>query len=451
MAWFDADHSFGRWTSMHAMRADAGTVLANAYLAVNRPSEAVEHARAAQAVLESLPPSNPVIVTTLSARVIEGQGRFALGHYDDALTAFDHVIAGFEASGLPASGLPVLADAAFMSAVCLQELGRPEPAVQRSRLAERLWRDGAPSIPVRVATNLVVQAMALLLLGEVDEAYRVSAEAVTVARSVHVVPSLVSALRVHGHCMTALGLLAEAEPLFEEALTVAATARPGEVPPIELGLIHNGLGTCRAALGLLDAALEPLLAAAGILREHPGQVPVLAGALITAARCHRELGDNRAGLPLVTEAADRCRDLIVDEATAAALADPFTAALWEVVVVQDTEGDTVAADTAAVEGIGFFRTWGLDRRDEVTEATLHYADLLGYRAAALIEDGRDGEALPLGAEATGILRNLVGLDPDAFRPAYLNSLSGQAELLHRLGQHAEAGAAEQEYARWAPR
>ncbi|MGW2384161.1 hypothetical protein [Streptomyces sp. NPDC001658] len=45
---------------------------------------------------------------------------------------------------------------------------------------------------------------------------------------------------------------------------------------------------------------------------------------------------------------------------------------------------------------------------------------------------------------------LAGLDPDAFLPAYLTSLTGQAELSRRLGRLAEAEAIEQEYVRWAP-
>jgi tetratricopeptide (TPR) repeat protein len=288
------------------------------------------------------------------------------------------------------------------------------------------------------------------MLGDIDEASRVSLEAITLARAANAAPSLVSALRVHGQCVTALGRFADAVILFDEALTVAVTAGPQEVPPIELGLIHVGLGNCRAELGQLDAALDALLAAAEILRDVPGQTPLLAGVLTSATRCHRELGDNPAGLPLVTEAAQRCRELIVDEAGAAGLADAYTAALWELVVGHDTEDDGLAADAAAAEGIDFFRTWGLARRAEVTQATLHYADLLTYHAAFLAAAGRDLEALPFGVEATGILRNLAGLDPNAFLPAYLNVLAGQVELLHTLGRHAEAAAAEQEYARWAP-
>src|SRR5262249_41948291 len=255
----------------------------------------------------------------------------------------------------------------------------------------------------------------------------------------------------HGQCVAVLGRYAEAVSLLDEALAVAMTVGPGpqEVPPFELGLVHLGLGNCRAELGQLDAALDPLLAAAEIFRDIPGQTPLLAGALISAARCHRELGNNWAGLSLVTEAAGRCRELVVDEGSAAGLADAFTAALWEVVVSHDTVDDGLAADTAATEGIDFFRTWGLSQRAEVTEATLHYTDMLTYHAAILAEGGRDLEALPFGVEATWILRNLAGRDPDAFLPAYLNSLAGQVDLLRSLGRLAEADAAEQEYARWA--
>lgn len=120
------------------------------------------------------------------------------------------------------------------------------------------------------------------------------------------------------------------------------------------------------------------------------------------------------------------------------------------VVGHDAEDDGLAADTAAAEEIDFLRTWGLSQRAEVTEATLHYADMLTYHAAFLAEGGRNPEALPFGVEATWILRNLAGLDPDAFLPAYLNPLTGQAELLRSLGRPTEADAAEQEYARWAP-
>ncbi|MCX5357791.1 trypsin-like peptidase domain-containing protein [Streptomyces sp. NBC_00124] len=453
VSWFEGDGAnFGRWPSMAAMQAEAQTVLANAYLAVNRAAEAIGHAALARAALEQLSPTNPVVAVILTSHLIEGQGEFALGQYDAALAAFDRVIEGYEASDLGASALPGLADAAFMSAVCLQELGQPEPAVQRSRLAAHLWQgsEPAPAVQVRIAANLVVQAMALTVLGDVDDAYRVSLEAITVARAAHAAPSLVSALRVHGQCVTVLGRFAEAVSLFDEALAVALTAGPQVVPPFELGLVHLGLGNCRAELGQLDAALDALLTAAGIFRDIPGQTPMLAGALISAARWHREMGNNRVGLPLVTEAADRCRELIVDEGSAADLADAFTAALWEVVVGHDAEDDGLAADTAAAEGIDFFRTWGLSQRAEVTEATLHYADMLTYHAAFLAEGGHDLEALSFGVEATWILRNLAGLDPDAFLSAYLNSLTGQAELLRNLGRLAEADAAEQEYARWAP-
>ncbi|MGI5239257.1 hypothetical protein [Dactylosporangium sp. CA-139066] len=448
----EEDDAIGRWPSMAGMQAEAQTVLANAYLAVNRPAEALDHAALARAALEQLPPSNLVVAMMLTTHVIEGRGEFARGQYDAALAAFDRVIEGYEASDLAASALPGLADVAFMSAVCLQELGQQEPAVQRTQLAAQLWHgsEPAPAVQGRIAANLVVQAVALTVLGDVGEAYRVSLEAITVARAAHAAPSLVSALRVHGQCVAALGRFAEAVNLFDEALAMAATAGPQEVPPVELGLVHLGLGNCRAELGQFDAALDALLAAAEIFRDIPGQILLLAGVLISAARCHRELGDNLAGLPLVTEAADRCRELIVDEASAAGLADAFTAALWEVVVGHDTEADGLAADAAAAEGIDFFRTWGLSQRAEVTEATLHYADMLTYHAAVLAEDGRDLEALPFGVQATWILRNLAGRDPEAFLPAYLNSLAGQVELLRGLGRLAEADAAEQEYARWAP-
>ena len=450
---FDENAAIGHWPSMAAMQADAQTVLANAYLAVNRPAEALDHAALARAALGQLPPTNPVVATILTSHVIEGHGEFARGQYDAASTAFDRAIEGYEASDLAASALPGLADAAFMSAVCLQELGQPEPAVQRSRLAAQLWQgsEPAPAVQVRIAANLVVQATALTVLGDVNEAYQVSLEAITVARAAHAAPSLVSALRVHGQCVAVLGRFAEAASLFDEALAVAVTAGPQEVPPFELGLVHLGLGNCRAELGQLDATLDALLAAAGIFRDIPGQTSLLAGVLISAARCHREMDNNRVGLPLVTEAADRCRELIVDEGSAAGLADAFTAALWEVVVGHDTEDDGLAADTAAAEGIDFFQTWGLSQRAEVTEATLHYADMLTYHAAFLAEGGRDLEALPFCVEATCLLRNLAGLDPDAFLPAYLNSLTVQVELLRSLGRLAEADAAEQEYARWAPR
>ncbi|MFD3843838.1 tol-pal system YbgF family protein, partial [Streptomyces sp. NPDC058642] len=448
VSWFEEDGAIGRWPSMAAMQAEAQTVLANAYLAVNRAAEAIGHAALARAGLEQLSPTNPVVAVILTSHLIEGQGEFARGQYDAALAAFDRVIEGYEASDLAASALPGLADAAFMSAVCLQELGQPEPAVQRSRLAAHLWQgsEPAPAVQVRIAANLVVQAVALTVLGDIDDAYRISFEAITAARAAHAAPSLVSALRVHGQCVTVLGRFAEAVSLFDEALAVALTAGPQEVPPFELGLVHLGLGNCRAELGQLDTALDAELTAAGIFRDIPGQTPMLAGALISAARWHREMGNNRAGLPLVTEAADRCRELIVNEGSAAGLADAFTAALWEVVVGHDAEDDALAADTAAAEGIDFFRTWGLSQRAEVTEATLHYADMLTYHAAFLAEGGRDLEALPFGVEATWILRNLAGLDPDAFLPAYLNALTGQAELLRSLGRLAEADATEQEYA-----
>lgn len=449
---FDEDGAIGRWPSVAAMRAEAQTVLANAYLAVDRPAEAVGHAALARAALEQLPPTNPVIATLLTAHSIEGQGEFRRGRYEAAVSAFDRAIEGYEASDLPASALPGLADAAFMSAVCLQELGRPEPALRRSRLAARWWQDSGPPPTVhgRIAANLVVQAAALTVLGDLDEAYRVGLDAITAARAAHTAPSLVSALRVHGQCLTVLGRFADAVSLFDEALAVAMTAEPQEVPPSELGLVHLGRGNCRAELGRFDAALDALLAAAGIFRDTPGQTPLLAGVLISAARCHREMGDNQAGLLLVTEAAGRCRELIVDEGSAVGLADAFTAALWEVVVGHDTEGDGPAANTAAAEGIDFFRTWKFPQRAEVTEATLHYADMLTYHAAFLADDGSDLAALPFGVEATWILRKLAGLDPDAFLPAYLNSLTVQAELLRGLGRLTEADAAEQEYARWAP-
>lgn len=448
---FDEDGAIGGWPSMAAMQADAQAVLASAYLAVDRPAEALDHAASARAAVEQLPPTNPVVATILNSHLIEGQAELARGRYDAALTAFDRVLEGYQASDLDASALPGLADAAFLSAVCLQELGQPEPAVQRSRLAAQWWQDSqpAPAAQARVAANLVVQAIALTMLGNLDEAYRVSLEAVTTARAAHAGPQLVSALRAHGQCVAGLGRFAEAVSLFDEALAVAGTARP-EVPPVELGLVHLGLGTCRAELSQFGAALDALLAAAGIFRNIPDQTPLLAAALVTAARCHRELGDNRAGLPLVTEAASRCRDLIVDDSSAAGLADAFTAALWEVVVGYATEDDGPAADTAAAAGIDFFRTWGLSRRAEVTEATLHYVDMLTFHAAFLVDSDRELEALPFGVEATSILRNLAGLDPDTFLPAYLNSLTGQVELLRSLGRLAEADATEQEYARWVP-
>src|SRR5262249_16912533 len=119
---FDEDGAIGRWPSMAAMQAEAQTVLANAYLAVNRPAQALDHAALARAALEQVPPTNPVVAMILTSHVIEGQGEFARGQYDAALAAFDRVIEGYEASDLAASALPGLADAAFMSAVCLQEL-----------------------------------------------------------------------------------------------------------------------------------------------------------------------------------------------------------------------------------------------------------------------------------------------------------------------------------------
>ncbi|APY90202.1 hypothetical protein DCW30_35550 [Streptomyces alfalfae] len=69
------------------------------------------------------------------------------------------------------------------------------------------------------------------------------------------------------------------------------------------------------------------------------------------------MGDNQAGLPLAAEGAGRRRELAVDECSAVALADALTAAPWELVVGHDTEDDSPAADTAAAEEIGFFRTW----------------------------------------------------------------------------------------------
>lgn len=109
-------------------------------------------------------------------------------------------------------------------------------------------------------------------------------------RAAHAAPSLVGALRVHGQCVTVLGRFAEAVSLFDDALAVALTAEPQAVPPFELGLVHLGLGNRRAELGHLDAAAGRI--------THGG-----------------------------TEAADRCRELIVDEGSAAGLADAFTAAL----------------------------------------------------------------------------------------------------------------------------
>ncbi|MFE1441912.1 trypsin-like peptidase domain-containing protein [Streptomyces sp. NPDC058739] len=450
VASFGEDDAIGHWPSMAAMQAEAQTVLANAYLAVNRPAEALRHIAPARAALEQLTPTNLVIAMTLTSYIIEGQSELARAQYDAALTAFDRVIEGYESSEPAASALPALADAAFMSALCLQELGLPEPAVRRSRLAARLWQGSEPSptVRARIAANLVVQATALTALGDVDDAYRVSLEAITAARAARSAPSLVSALRVNGHCVAVLGRFAEAVILFDEALAV--TAETQEVPPLEYGLVHLGLGHCRAELGRLDAALHAFLTAAGIFRDLPGQTPLLTGVLISAARCHREMGDNQGGLPLMTEAADRCRELIVEEDSAASLSDAFTAVLWELVVCHDAENDGLAADTVAAEGIDFFRTWGLAQRAEVTEASLHYVDMLAYRAAFLADVGRDLEALPFNVEATGLLRNLAGVEPDAFLSAYLNSLADRMVLLRNLGRLAEADAAEQEYLRWAP-
>jgi hypothetical protein len=69
----------------------------------------------------------------------------------------------------------------------------------------------------------------------------------------------------------------------------------------------------------------------------------------------------------------------------------------------------------------------------------------------LAQDGHDVEALPFCGEAAGILRNLAGSNPDAFIAVYLDTLAGQIQLLRRLGRHADAAMAENEYARWAPR
>lgn len=441
----DEEGGIGSWPSVWVMVADARGVLANACLAAGRPDEAVGHAGLVRAELARVPASDPVVALILTSHLIEGQGEFNRGRYDVALTAFDQVIEGFEASGLSVAAVPGLADAAFLSAVCLQELGQSEPAVRRSRQAAAWWRDGAATMPIRVAANLAVQAVALIALGNAAEADLVSQEAVTAARAAGAEAQLVNALRVRGQCLALLGRVAEAVALLDEAL---ATGSP-EVPPIEFGLVHLWRGNCRAELGQVGAALEAFLAGAAILREVDGQTVLLVAMLAAAARCHRQLGDNRAGLPLVTEAAGRCRELIVDEVSAAGLADAFTAALWEVVVAQETEGGRGPADAAAAEGIAFVRAWGFDRRAEVTETTLHYANLLAYHAAALAEGGRAPQALPFSVEATGILRDLAGQNPDAFGPAFLGSLAGQAQLLRLLGQDAEAGAAEREHARWA--
>ncbi|MFD9328619.1 trypsin-like peptidase domain-containing protein [Streptomyces sp. NPDC060065] len=449
--------SYANSVSMTVMRAEALVILANAYLAVNRHSEAIDQALVARDLLLRLPQTKPVVALVLTTRLAEGQGELAFGRYDSALAAFDQVIEAYEVSDLAPSSPAGLAEAAFMAAICLQELGQPEQAVQKSRLAMELWRSpelrhGPAALQGRVAANLVVQAIGLTMLGDLDEAYRVSLEAVVAAREVpHAAVSLVSALRVHANCMAGLGRFAEAVSLFDEAMAVVGPAEGQEVPLIERGLVKLGYGNCQAELGQIAVALDAFLEAAAIFRAIPGQTPVLAGTLIFAARCHRELGRNLAGLPLLVEAVGRCRELIVDQGSAAGLADVLTGALWEMVVCQETAANGVAADAAATEGIDFFRTWGLSQRGEVTQATLHHADMLTYHFGFLAEYGRELEALPFCVEATGILRNLAGINPQAFVPAFLNSLAGQVELLRRLGRHAEAAIAESEYARWAPR
>jgi tetratricopeptide (TPR) repeat protein len=264
---------------------------------------------------------------------------------------------------------------------------------------------------------------------------------------------LMDALRVQGSCAAGLGRVPEAALLLEDAMTVAAraTADGQQIPPLVLGLVEFGYGNCQTELGEFAAALDAFLGAAEILREIPGQIPVLLAALVLAAQCHRELDRNAAGLPLLHEAVRRCRDLIVDHDSATGLADVFTGALWELIVCQLSEDDSAAADTTAVEGIGFIRTWGLSQPGEATEATLHYVDMLLYHLNFLAEHGRDLEALPYCGEAAGILRNLAGINPDAFVPLFLDTLAGQIQLLRRLGKNADAAMVENEYARWAPR
>lgn len=440
--------------SVSAMRAEALAVLANAYFAVGRYAEAIDQALAARELLLRLPQTGPVVGLVLATHLTEGQSELAFGRYDRALAAFDQAIAVYQEEETAPSSPTGLAEAAFLAAVCLQELGQPERGVQNARLALELWRSPElaqlPAQPARVAANLVVQAAGLSMLGEFEQAYLVGLEAVAAARGVpQVVAGLVSALRVQGNCLSALGRPAEALSLLDEAITVADAAEEREVPLFELGLVHLGRGNGQAALGRLDEALDGFLAAAAILRDVPGRTPLLAEVLILAAQCHRELGHDLAGLPLLVEAVGHCRALVVDRHSAAALAGALTGALWEMVLCQEPV-DGAGADAAATEGIDFYRTWKLSRLGEPSEAALHYAGMLGYHCDFLAQDGRVLDALPFGVEATGILRGLAGMAPEAFLPAFLDSLAGQVELLQSLGRYTEADLAADEYARWAP-
>ncbi|AVZ72431.1 hypothetical protein SLUN_09730 [Streptomyces lunaelactis] len=446
--------SFADSASVAVMRAEALVILSNAYLAADRHAEAIEQALVARDLLLPWPQTKHVVTLMLSTYLVEGQGELAFGRYESALAALDQVIGVHEDADLAPSSPAALAQAVFLTAVCRQELGQAELAVQSSRLAMELLRspelEQVPALQARVAPNLVVQAVGLGMLGDLNEAYRVSLEAVVAARGVpQAAAELVNALRVHANCAFELGRLPEALSVLEEGLNVAELAVGHKIPPIQLGLVNLGYGNCQVALSRHTEALDAFLAAAGFFREIPDQTPLFSGTLVLAARCHRELGRDLAGLPLLNEAVSRCCELIVDQHSAAGLADALTEALWEVVVCQESAGNSVDADAAATEGIDFLRTWRLSQPGEPTHATLYYADMLTSHFSFLAEHGRDLEALPFCVEATGILRNLGGIDPEAYLPAYLNSLASQGELLRRLGRPAEAAMADDEYARWA--
>ncbi|WP_214324323.1 trypsin-like peptidase domain-containing protein [Nonomuraea sediminis] len=388
------------------VRTDRGiglAMLAAALQANLRPQEAVPLAE--QAIDLLIDPS----LTTAGIDVILAEAMTTLGlsrmMAGSVAEAIEPAVAARQVLGHHPHDNPlvagIMARSYFCEGVSLNELGRPQEALERLAEAERIASGNVFAQPL-VAAALTAMASCHVLLGRPDLALESADRSLAMPSPGEHAAGRVATAQVHFVRGTALLQLAR----LDEA--VAALARAAELfgsadPMLAFALPHASAVVllAQARLGLGDAAAAAEGAAEGIemLRVLGAGTPqasaVLAGSYATALSVR---------LFALTQLGEPAGELTVEAVTSLRAVPGLEFQLAQALCVRGAElaqeGDLEAAAAMVAESVELFRAFGADAAPMLASAERQ----LGF---CLMELERPREALPVLSESASLFAQVA--------------------------------------------
>lgn len=202
--------------------------LADCYLSLNQPREAL--AVIARSEQPDLEPEDITRVLGLGVRRVAAY--MALGQWDEALQTIDDIDQRY-----PSGAIQHRAWLSTQRAAMLLRRGDSAEALAAARRAERLARGGG--IRLRMAEALTIQAAALLAAGDVEQAARPAARALTLAHRLNLTPLLHRVSELHGRLDEARGRPEHARNWYSKAITHLEREQRGVIFDFRDGFIAD--------------------------------------------------------------------------------------------------------------------------------------------------------------------------------------------------------------------